>query len=56
MKLVNQRILVWLLGFLLFFSAAWVFNGRYLFETAAKLEEWNHQMKEFFGRTLNHQN
>ena len=37
MKLVNQRILVWLLGFLLLFSAAWVFIGKYIYETAANV-------------------
>ncbi|MDP6568413.1 MAG: hypothetical protein QF370_01230 [Candidatus Marinimicrobia bacterium] len=31
MKLVNQRILVWLLGFMLLFSAAWVFIGKYIY-------------------------
>ncbi|MDP7333733.1 MAG: alpha/beta hydrolase [SAR324 cluster bacterium] len=37
MKLVNQRILVWLLGFMLLFSAAWVFIGKYIYETAANV-------------------
>ena len=42
MKRVNQRILVWLLGFLLLFSAAWVFIGKYIYETAANVnaEYW----------------
>ena len=42
MKLVNQRILVWLLGFLLLFSAAGFFIGKYIYKTADKLEKWNH--------------
>ena len=39
MRRVNRWFPLWMIAFLLIFAAAWVFTGKYIYETAAYVDQ-----------------